>query len=77
LWLEFAFLQIFHGPYIYITRKKKIEQFFYPHINPSNIIINKKFIENLNPKCDENKYKNHQILKLQNENETKNKNISR
>jgi hypothetical protein len=33
-------------------------------------------MENLNPKCDNNKYKNSQILKLQNENETKNKNIS-
>jgi hypothetical protein len=33
-------------------------------------------MENLNPKCDKNKYKNCQILKLQNENEAKNKNIS-
>jgi hypothetical protein len=32
-------------------------------------------MENLNPKCDKNKYKKCQILKLQNENETKNKKI--
>jgi hypothetical protein len=32
-------------------------------------------MENLNPNYDKNKYKNYQILKLQNENETKNKNI--
>jgi hypothetical protein len=31
------------------------------------------FMENLNPTCYENKYKIFQILKLQNENETKNK----
>jgi hypothetical protein len=31
------------------------------------------FMENSNPKCDKNKYKNCQIFKLQNENETKNK----
>jgi hypothetical protein len=34
------------------------------------------FMENLNPKCDENKYKNYKILKPQNENEIKNKNLS-
>jgi hypothetical protein len=34
------------------------------------------FMENLNSKCDKNKYKNCEIFKLQNENETKNKNIS-
>jgi hypothetical protein len=34
------------------------------------------FMENLNPKCDKNKYKNSQIIKLQNENETKNKSLS-
>jgi hypothetical protein len=28
-------------------------------------------MENLNPKCDKNKYKKCQILKLQNENEAK------
>jgi len=33
-------------------------------------------MENLNPKCDENKYKNWQILKPQNENKIKNKNLS-
>jgi hypothetical protein len=33
-------------------------------------------MENLNPKCNKNKYKKCQILKLQNENETKNKNLS-
>ncbi len=31
------------------------------------------FMENLNPKCDKNKYKNCQIFKPQNENEIKNK----
>ncbi len=31
------------------------------------------FMENLNPKCNKNKYKNCQILKLQKENETKTK----
>jgi hypothetical protein len=31
---------------------------------------------NQNPKCDKNKYKKHQILKPQNENETKIKNLS-
>jgi hypothetical protein len=30
-------------------------------------------MENLNQKCDKNKYKNYQIFKLQNENEIKNK----
>jgi hypothetical protein len=34
---------------------------------------NTPFMENLNPKCDKNKYKKYQILKLQNENEIKNK----
>jgi hypothetical protein len=34
------------------------------------------FMENLNPKCDKKKYKNCQVFKLQNENETKNKNLS-
>jgi hypothetical protein len=33
-------------------------------------------MENLNLKCDKNKYKNFQILKLQIENETKNTNLS-
>jgi len=33
------------------------------------------FMENLNPKCDKNKYENCQILKFQNENETKKKNL--
>jgi hypothetical protein len=33
-------------------------------------------MENLNPKCDKNIYNKCQILKLQNENETKNKNLS-
>jgi hypothetical protein len=32
-------------------------------------------MENLNSKYNKNKYKNCQILKLQNENETKNKNL--
>jgi hypothetical protein len=59
-----------------MTRQKKID-FFYSHINPSNIIINKKLIENLNPNCDKKKKKNCQILKLQNENETKNLKNSR
>jgi hypothetical protein len=31
---------------------------------------------NLNPKCDENKYKNCPLFKLENENENKNKNLS-
>ncbi len=31
------------------------------------------FMKNLNPKCSKNKYKNCQILKLRNENETINK----
>jgi hypothetical protein len=34
------------------------------------------FMENINPKCDKNKYKNCQVFKLQNENETKIKNLS-
>jgi hypothetical protein len=34
------------------------------------------FMENLNPKCDKNNYNTCQILKLQNENETKNKKLS-
>ncbi len=34
------------------------------------------FTDNLNPNYDKNKYKSCQILKLQNENETKNKNPS-
>jgi hypothetical protein len=34
---------------------------------------NTPFMKILNPKCDENKYKKCQILKLQNENETKKK----
>jgi len=34
---------------------------------------NTPFMENLNPKCNKKKYKKYQILKLQNENETKNK----
>jgi hypothetical protein len=34
---------------------------------------NTPFIENLNPKCDKNKHKKCQILKFQNENETKKK----
>jgi len=37
---------------------------------------NTPFMENVNKKCDKNKYKKCQILKLQNENETKNKNLS-
>jgi len=37
---------------------------------------NTPFMENLNPKCDKKKYKECQIFKLQNENETKNKNLS-
>jgi len=37
---------------------------------------NTPFVENLNPKCDKNKYKKCQILKFQNKNETKDKNLS-
>ncbi len=33
---------------------------------------NTPFMENLNPKCDKNKYKKCQIVELQNENQTKN-----
>ncbi len=36
---------------------------------------NTPFMENLNPKCNKTKYKECQILKLQNENGTKNKNL--
>jgi hypothetical protein len=37
---------------------------------------NTPFMENLNPKCDKKNYTKCQILKFQNENETKNKNLS-
>jgi hypothetical protein len=54
----------------YQYQDKKIEQLFYPHVHPSNIITH------LSWKCNKNKYKNCKILKLQIENETKNKNLS-
>jgi hypothetical protein len=46
------------------------------HMTPIKHHNNTPLMESLNPKCDKNKYKKCQILKLQNENETKNKNLS-
>jgi hypothetical protein len=55
--------------------KKKLNDFFSTH-TPIKHHNKTPFMENLNPKCDKNKYKNCQILKPQNENEIKNKNLS-
>ncbi len=82
LWFEFAFLQFFHGPCArknpkYQEKNKKIIwKIFLSTRTPIKHHNKTLFMENLNPKCDKKKYKNCQILKLQNENETNNKNLS-
>jgi hypothetical protein len=76
--LNLYFYIVFHGPYakkiININDKidKNLDDFLSTHtsIKHHNKTL---FMENLNPKCDKNKYKNCQIVNLTNEKETKNK----
>jgi len=68
-------VQMFFHKYQY-QDKKKNWTIFLSTCTPIKHHNKTPFMENLNPKCDKNKYKNCQILKPQNENETTNKNIS-
>jgi len=72
LWLEFAFLHFFHGPCAKQNHKYQYQDI--RNLNDCSIhtyIIkhynNTPLMENLNPKCNKNKYKKYQILNLQNE----------
>jgi hypothetical protein len=58
------------------TKTKKILMIVLLTSTPIKHHNNTPFNENLNPKCNKNKYRKCQILKLQNGNETKNKNLS-
>jgi hypothetical protein len=78
--LNLHFYSFFHGPcakkIINInTKTRKIWMIVLSTRTPIKHHNNTPSMENLNPKCDKNKYKKCQILKLQYENETKNKNL--
>jgi len=60
--------------YISIPRQKNLNDILSIR-TPIKHHNNTPFMENLNPKCNKKREKKCQILKLQNENETKNKNL--
>ncbi len=79
--LNLHFYIFFHGPCEKINCKYQYQNKIFLNDCSINTYThqhhnNTPFMGNLNPKCNKNKYKKCQILKLQIENETKNKNLS-